>query len=490
MIQNIFEQYDQYNLMIPCHYSILLNDNPKKCRMNFQVTYKTFQINLFKFDTLQKIDIHNDKWKIIRVMVLENIICFIKDDDSIDLVLLFINDSINFKRFLFSLAESGLIVPGVSQNLNENDFLFISKPSFIPTSSYSYSTKLNTLFQIRNVTQSQILYIVEKEVIPFNEEFIDFVLPFAIQETDKQIEEGSKCHPKIWAKMKGNKCGDILEFLISKISIEDYPDEHIKELIHSCQSNTFEKNTDLIKNLNDVDKDKERMVKDPKSQKWSPNLCSICALVCKSHVLKTKIKFVQGQFEVVKRIALLMNGEILLSDDDEDILPDIFKKKFNYNDHAGIEGNLTFFKYLFALYEFMFDSIEKKEYSINIKTYVDKISEDVLNVFKQFLPKVAPFFIVHKIKDLFFYNSCYATIFCDSITNIWPVWIMLKKMHEHEKGYVSLAASILYLSLPTLLEKKVRNEEQLRENNPLFFNLDDKIEEIIKISSYLYRFRI
>lgn len=485
MNEKEINRFDQYNLLIPCYFTLSIDIDPQKCRMNLQIKLDSFEIRLFKYDTFQNIDVHFNQWKFIRLQ--ENIVCFYNEGDQIDLILFFINDTINFKRFLFSLAEAGLIVPLVSPGFNDNDFLFVQTPSFIPTSCYSYSTKLNILTQVKNVTQSQMIFILEKEnIIPFNKNYIDYVMPFEIKETNKQIDENREHHQKIWTKLKESNCGSILDFFFKKMKLDDSLFEETYQLMIKSQFSPVTDDPVLEKNINDIDKDKVRMVNDDESRKWTPNLCSICSIICKMHVLKSGIRFVQGQFEVAKKVALLMRGESFAPGDDTE-LPEKYQEMFNYNEESEINDNFDFVKYLFAIYEFLFNSFEDKDQSANIEIFVNKTSEEALKAIKRFLPKVAPFFIVHKMNTFLFFNQFYSTIFCKTIKNIWPVWILLKMMRDQEKAYPSFSAAILYVALPYLLEKKVQDEERLKEINPDNFELDNKIEELVKVSTFLYK---
>ncbi|OHT06611.1 hypothetical protein TRFO_25279 [Tritrichomonas foetus] len=462
----------QFKLMLPCSATTSQSNDIFPCKLNLVINDSKLTISLLPNGYSKNINVDYEKWRYAKIY--EFYIAFFNENHETNLKLYFFNDTLNLKRLIFALAESGILIPSSFAVLNEMKIL--PKHSFIPSGEYSFSKK-NIPYQIGAILHNKIMGICEKKNIPFNPLFVDSILPkfyqrvvFRANQWKDQETNQNKIRP--YGHLK---CKKVLNWLLKHVSLQKDYFEYKNQIDHPPK--------DFIQVFNKINNDisiyRERFTSNNEinnsSNVFSEKMYRICSSVLKVHVLKTGMYYLSGHFEIVKKIGELMLGKSYIPNDDSSV-PAVF------SDISDDDFELC----LFSFYDFLrvpFDlKIESSQFS---QAVIDKISYYTLLAFKETAPQVLPYLIVHNISKFNWVTKDFSYIFCNQFENIWPLWCWIYSTKKPFYAFVSVNAALLFLAIPYLLENHIIEEKKISDSWPMIIS-QVNFDEVMIYSVYFY----
>lgn len=504
MEENTPLNIDHYSSFIPCRYSLSSDSIQHQGTLALEITKEYVKFNIYEQGSDNSIPTEFD-FKKYNILLVSSLFCtFINLANQNSATFYFFHENVNdmslisnnnLRRFIFTLADAGMISYDPNDRLSEiyKNFIifrFIPEHSFIPDGLYSYV--FNIIYRnVRAICLSRVKAIMSMTESPFNPKFLEFIFP-SIQVIEKQRILTTKANKrtrydsnflflhqlKIINKVL-DKSNDDDIYNIFKAEIAKVEDQRFSKIDSDCT-----KFNQLIKN-----KSKSKFyLSQIYTEKWNDKLNKICSNVCKVHILSENSNYYKNGFLIAMRIALfLKNGEkienlaeySLNGINDKEI--EIFKSKINLLTSG--KSDDEFETMVFLIYKSLMSALTPD----TIRNLAYDFS---MNIFEYFAPSAKAFFVLKKIRSFGWIEKDIKELFMNSLKCPWIFWLFIMRTNNPEKAYQSLIASVIYNSVAKLVNQNIQNEDSIANFWPnLKRGLQNDVklvQNIIDTATYIY----
>jgi hypothetical protein len=335
----------------------------------------------------------------------------------------FFNAQGNLRRFLFSLADSGVLMPYANKELRGQYKLF-EKPSFIPTGhiSTSYPRQPDLIREVFRAIASRVKEITERNPAAYP--------PF----TSAAV-----------SLLHGHFLGKANSFLTShsseRISRLRYSQETaIRALFNRISpGNRFARHWARLKKGSSTGFGQEIEMEFAslkwKEKIWTSRLKSLCLSVAKSGKLAGRV-YLPGNLEIVRQLVLLVHGSSGLQSDGTEV--------------PVIEATLS--EVVFESYMLFTEPFFSSHDEGDIEGVTRRFYEMVVNLLGSPSGILCAHFRQHGIL-LDFLKRDFGDLFARRFKKFWHLWNwMMFERNDHLKALASFAASVLMLVLPRAVE--------------------------------------
>lgn len=499
---------DHYSSFLPCKYSTKSESIQHQCMLSVDITKSFVKFNIYDQKSDSPIPTEFDFKKYSMLLVSSSFCTFVNSSNQDSTTFYFFNENINdtannnnnLRRFIFSLADAGMLSYDPNDRLSEiykNVFIFrfIPDHSFIPDGIYSFV--YNSIYQnVRAICISHVKSIMQLVETPFNPKFLEFIFP-SVRSVEKQRISSAKSNRKtvydsnflflhqlkiihkVLKKSSDDNIYDIFKADLEKIEKTD--NHKFKIIDEDC-----EKFNQLIKN-----KKKNQslfFLSQINTDKWNEKLSSICSNVCKIHVLSENSKYQENFFLIAARIALFFkNGdnieslsEYSLNEINDDEI-ETFKNKLSSLSSGKTDDEFELM--VFIIYKSLLNAITDD----TIRNLAFDFSMDI---FEYFAPSTKAFFVSKKIRSFEWIENDVKEFFINTLKSPWIFWNFILKTNNPEKAYKSLIASIMYNSISKLINQNIVNEDSIADFWPnLQRGLQNDVklvQNVVDVATYIY----
>lgn len=494
---------DHFSTFLPCQYTNNYENTQHKCMLVLEITKTDVKFNLFKEDNKNKLPIEFE-YKKYNVLLVSPLFCtFVSLKDERSTTFYFFQElcdnrsNNNFRRFIFTLADAGMLTYDPNDSLSEiyNNqiiFRFIPQHSFIPDGLYSFVYTI-IYRNVRAICLSRIKSIMQTSEEPFNQKYIELVIPSVrfveMQRISSTIENRKTKyesnfdflhHLKIISKVL-DKSNDDDIYQIFKAQLTTIKDQRFQIIESDCREfNEKIKNKEKNKScfyLSQID-----------TKKWNDKLSTTCMNVCKIHIVSENVTYYKNGFLIAMRIALfLKNGERLenlaeFSPKGKNIKEiEAFRKKINSITQSKTEDEFEITVF------FIYKAIMK---ALSTDTAHYMAYEFSMNAYEYFSPTTKAYFVYKKIRSFGWIEDDVKEMFQSTFKSPWIAWLFILKTNNPEKAYHSLIASVIFHLIPQLVNQKIQGEESIEQFWPNFQrNLQNdlyNVKSIINVATYIY----
>ncbi|OHT03704.1 hypothetical protein TRFO_06507 [Tritrichomonas foetus] len=464
---------DQFTSILPCFISFSSADTPLSCTLCLDISKTNVSMKIYQTGSKQEVRFNHTEF--CNLTIFGSHCTFSDEKYTKDVSFYFFNNEANFRRFIYTLSDAGLLLmPSLSHSASNaiTKVKFLPQHSFIPTGNYNFK-KFPINRHIALIIRSQVTSIT-KTYRPFYPQFIDLVTqPLHKNEMTRFVKWKESNRSKL-VTLKPLNMNLFFNKLHKKVTIQKDYFEYKEKLLNAT---TIPQN--YKKNFSDVDKDSNRM-KDSFSKKWNDKLRNICSVIIKVNLLKNGVYFFQGNFDIIKKLALILKGDCKKENDTE--VPSYIKNM----------DSDEFEQFLFSCYSyfaqmFYVEGLEEKNILHGV---LSSISSSAFNAFEKLTPCVAAYLTVRKIESFSWATDDLAPLFSKTFDNVFLVWYFFLSTSKPFVASALLHAALLFIAVPQLVNQNVQNETGVVAFWPNFKRgLKDNAEELkkaIEIATYFY----
>ena len=465
---------DQFTTILPCHVSFSNNKVPFPCTLVLDITKEDAFFLIYKSDG-QSIRFDYQKYDTLYVHS-EHCIFSNKSEKSEknEAGFYFFNDNTNFKRFIFSLADAGLLlVPSLSLSVRDSVVVipFTGIHSFVPTGNYNFKNfPINR--HVASIIRSQILSAT-KENPPFDPRFIENV---ALSYYKSELAKYNK-----WKKVNTQKLISQMNFKVSMLLVKFLKKIEIQDDYHQYKARMLNDQNlppGYTTNFSVVDKDAART--NCNSKYWTDELKAICCTILKVVLYQHHIYYLQGNFDVIMKISLLLKGETLISE--EVSIPSEIQ---NYSSEE-------FETFLYSCYYYFARTfyIEGSTESNVLERILSNISNIAFKAYDKLTPCTSSYLKLKNIESFHWSTDDLAPIFSRTFDNIWILWYWIMSTSKPFVAISLIHASLLFISIPQLINQHIQDGTEVVNYWPNFkrsiMNNMEELKKLLELSTYFY----
>ncbi|EAX88545.1 hypothetical protein TVAG_232130 [Trichomonas vaginalis G3] len=360
---------------------------------------------------------------------------FISDNQSF--CLLFIDSARNQNRFLYSLADAGLIVP-----IDLQTYAIIEKPSNIPNGKFT-NLEMSVTQTIHSIFRNRFMNLTEEQLPDHFQDYNGYAAAFFVSllqiKVKKWIKE-SESNISISPDFDTNRA---TEWLLSKTqeNSNNYAEAHKK--IKDANPNQSK----LIKVVNN-DAVRHRT----EDKQWTDILNRTCIEVLSSMIAEGH-SYLQGEYDISAKIALTL----------------------------GSSGNSeTIYNATKYICEFL-----KLEDRAGAST-IQLISDEIFNIYEKACPEIFKFF-KNRGWDIFIVlGNVIPPIFTRSFDDVWKLWYWLEQKNEKNNyAFSCFCGAVMLMMIPEISSHKTLKVDYMLEYwDTSLPKLD--LNSLLDISNYLY----
>jgi len=393
-----------FSFLCSCYLLDDLNPDGFKCRICLNITETSFSLIIMpmkKNSYPKTIDL-----KVYDKMSIIPDICRFYNEKKF-LSLTFLDDNLNQKRFMLSLANSGLIVP-----INRIDFYIIPNPSFIPDGSFNCA-KVATYSMWCEIIRNRFYSIQKDDYEYVHPMFISHCSWYILKEriakillSDEYIVESPTTGKNIlrWAikqiRIQSGKLSSVLQ---------QFDDDNVAK--------THGKSIKIIYN----DSARHHC----KSPLWTDEFEKLATDICKASILCSH-SFTQGELDIAEKVILLLLGESGIGKSHSKPLIDPKSPRFN-------DAALELFNYIVHLGAYV---------DMPISQAVDDLTQFSLSVYQALFPEAFTFFDSKKWNSFMWFANNTSTIFKTVFPDVWKLWYFIGTAADKHKAFKSFFAAI------------------------------------------------
>lgn len=461
------DEVSRHVLIVPCYFADKNETVPMLRKMCLEISKISYEIRVLlsldnptlvstdfrKFDTLYAYTEH----------------CVFSSSKNLqpDITIFFLNLKIHYMRLLFTLADSGLIIPK-----QYNKCLLMPSPSFVPSGIYSYQSSKymaeirtiisNRFGQIKQIPHPFCPDLVREAIYFFNRLYVIKIRKWLDNNPNEKVfnlELNSKILLN-WLKKRAPPRKS--QYSKNKSKLYDFSKLQAKE---------------LPKEIRTIKQDSDRThSEDPK---WNDKLKAQCENVMQAFTFDGHV-FLQGEFDVAQKIALLLQGSSGIINDRTEI-PNWAK---NLSEETSNEFFYSIIKFMLSL----FDHKEKNLMEVLID--ITEISKELIHtVFPRLEFYINTYFGTEKNgpnSNVFLWigNDLY-TFYCRRYPDVWRLWFWIFCQDDSFHRFAVFSTSLLFLSLPKFAEHYVT---QVDEVTNLWTECIESIdfETALNCANYIY----
>ena len=370
----------------------------------------------------------------------------------------------NQERFIFSLGEAAAIAP-----LVRGYYKIMETNLFIPKAQYTFISKNfeDYFFYIA----SQNICTITPDTVPEKVEFFDLITPHYHKRAFKRFLEYMETHPKANVADRPVTFHNLMNWIRKVLRGMNWPViGRFKTLLQRYHEQTYSSEYDDALMLIDQDAIKNRC-DDPE---WDDELKALTTNILRADVMHGS-RYNQGEYEVAQKVVLLMYESSGLRDDQDPSLP----KWFDEMSDDDLRD--------FALATYQKVSRLFKKFDKDMNKALDEVADGVFNMFKDVIPELRIWFIVHRIDQLIHLGDDFQMLFANSFKEIWKAWQWIFSCQKPEDAYVAFIASILFFSVPVYIEEHVDSPEKLLSDK--FHRITNRmdINVVLNFANYLMK---
>lgn len=449
---------DHFTAIISCHFSLSDDSKPDSCTLVVNITRSESQFSLY-FDATQPVNFDYTKYDTLALYTRGCVFTNDKNSDESAYFYFFNNDN-DYRRFIFILAESGMIIP---QTKSEK-YTFCKKHSFIPEGKYNFvhpSISVN----IKKILKNRVKKFKTNGFFPFNKDYYKDVFSFLRNIEEKKIR---KLKGENEIKMSDSIPSPNQLTLIKKIiSRSGYNKQEYNQLRKEMLINQH--NRKYLKYFKMIEYDCQQMnnlisnefLSSIYPEKWSQQLSSMCINICKVYIVSKNAEYHKNNFFIVIKIALLLIGgeriknfvECSFASDSKREMSSI-SKSIPSNVKKISESESDFEGLIYFIFSFLMKPLT---------TNVSELLKNSYNYFLISLESLIPYTIAHfylkKVDSLNFIQKDVNELFLFTFKSNWIVWFFISRTNDPELAIESIIASIVYFMVPHLVALNIKIDD-------------------------------
>lgn len=488
---------EQFTSIIPCHFSLESNNKPDPCTLVIDVNKNAVQFTLYYFyyGMMQKKDFNYKEYDTI-TLCPHGCAFEVDQDTEKNAFFYFLNNENDFKRFIFILAESGMIIPQIINQsngnslVNQQQFTFLKTHSFIPEGKYNYVNP-SIIVNIKKILKNRVKKIKSNEFFPLNKDYYKLVFPFV-----HKIEERKIMQLKIKNKNKISDSipsPDQLTLIKKLVSRSGYNKQEYKQLVKEMTKNQekekYKKYFQMIKSdCQDINKLSSNFSSSFYQERCSKQLILTCYNVCKLYIVSNDVEYNKNTFFIALKIALLLIGgeriknfvECSFAGDSKSEMNSITKsipslvKKISENE-SDFEGLVYF------IFSFLMKPLTIKATDLIKDSYVYLMSS-----LESLIPYSGAYFSLKKIESFNFLEKDVKELFLLTFKSPWIAWFFIMRTNDPDLAVESILASIVYFLVPPLVEENIDIKDYWPDFAQKLQNDTDLVKDVIDTATCFY----
>lgn len=424
----------RFNLIIPAYYCDKSNQERMECTLSLKISKDScillfissqFQLNPFQIQLNKYNKMHTKIGK-----------CkFMSDNHSFSL--LFIESQSHQNRFLYSLADAGIIIP-----IDLKHYAVMSSPVNIPNGRF-LNIEMSVTLTVHNLFRNRYLNLslnINNDIL---QEFANYSAAFFSNILNAKVKSWIKSDKTHSPLPEGFNIDNAIGWLQSK---------------STPKSNNYSQAHDKIKDAND---DMKRLIKvinadsprhrsnDPKWTNLMSKTCTeiLCALVADGH------QYLQGEFDICAKVALIL-------------------------------GDSGTSEMIFNGTRYICEFVPLKDRAS--AAIIQDISNSILDIYKKVCPEIHKFFEIRGWNNFMMLGNNIPHLFTRCFNEIWKIWYWLSKTEKIEIAFSCFCASILIMMLPEIAKHKtVKLDFVLEYWDDAITKID--VNQVLNLSNYLYQ---
>jgi hypothetical protein len=430
--------FDRFDLMLPCYVMTHAQSPATPGKLCLQVSRKSVALFLLRTtpgSNYVVIVVELDQLTEFRIVTLpgkrrpfQTPCCTFSGPNRLLLTLFFLDDLTNLHRFVFTLAESGLIVPlDLTRDQKSPVFRRLLRPSFLPTGNCDFSSEQSlqtmaletVLRQLRNVDENRLpafpgfSSIAVKSFYPFHR---------------TQLDSWVKSNPEF----------DVMEKKVDRVIL-------VKWLLGVAPpSDEFSriqaKLTDLpVRIVQDIDSES---LKFPNSQLFDETTIATLAPNILKAAYHVKRVYFQEHWHILQKVVELIRGQSGIPGDDEQgvgLLDRVNKEE----------------EFIFSVYQFLIEFFDGRDETGG--GTLTPVLNRVIDIVKLNLRSKVPCmmsFLYMTDPALTFLSKDISAMFSSTCSQIWTVWYWIFTQSDHLKAFGAFSASVIVVILYEFIQNR------------------------------------
>ncbi|OHS94345.1 hypothetical protein TRFO_11205 [Tritrichomonas foetus] len=445
---------NKYSFCAPC--TFVQGTDTYQCTCSLAITDTTFNIHLVNaFDVSNVVCFELNKYDILQV-AQSTCTLISKKHPSVSLVF---SDNQSHYRFIYSLGEACAIAP-----LVRGYYKIMEINLFVPKGEYSFiAPQWDDYFYY---LVSQNICTIKPSTVPEKTEFFDLITPHYHKRAIDKFHKYLRTHPKSDIASRPVTLHNLLNWLRKaappKIG-------RLKTLTQRFERQNYSVETGRL--LISIEQDSIRTECDDPS--WNEDMKNLATSILRADVMHGNV-FNQGEFEIAQRAVLLMMETSGIKNDDSQ--PPSWYVDMSDNDVNDFA--LTVYQKVVSLF---------KHFDKDVNVSLSLISEGVFDMFKDVVPEIRIWFMVHKIDLLVHVVDDFSELYARRFRDIWKVWQWILSCQFPENALIAFIGAIIFFSVPVYIENGVTMQKELMDDK--FHNLTEMmdIDVLLNFANYLMR---
>lgn len=489
---------EHFTSIIPCHFSLISNSKPDPCRLVLDITKTEAQITIYYcFGETKSAEFN---YKEYNAIILDSYGCTFVNNQDYDknAYFYFFNNDNDFRRFIFILTESGMIIPHITDqnnSTNQQQFSFLHKHSFVPEGKYNFVFP-SIIINIKKILKNLVKKIKVNECIPFNKDYYRLVFPFLHKIEERKIKNLKiNNKSKISDSIPSPNQTTLIKKMITRSGYDKNEYKKLqKEMLKNQENEKYSKSFQMIKSdsreMNNILTNE--FLSSIYQEKWSKQLNSICLNICKVYTVSQKVEYNKNNFFIAMKIALLLSGGDRIIN-----FVDCLFASNSKSDMNSIANSIPSYVKKNSENEVDFEGLAYSLYSMVMKPLTVNISELLKNSYVYFMtmlenliPYSNAYFALQKVDSFEWLGKDVKELFLFTFKSPWIVWFFIMRTNDPDLAVESIIASIAYFLVPRLVEQKIEGKKAIEDYWPNFvqclLNDAELVKDVVDTATCFY----